>query len=846
MHGELEYGEIISAYVGERDACHESGISQKTRDDLDWGQVVARLSYHCHSELTEALALRLPFLEEPGAVARRLAESDEALRLVVAGDIPPLGGLCDLKEPLEYCRRGGVLEGPQLLDIARAAQLSEDVSGFFANRAAQSPLLAQVASELGPLGGLAQTLTYALDDEGRLRDRASPDLGSLRRRVRALTGQVRKKAESYLKDQDFERFLQDQFFTIRDNRFVLPIRVGEQSHVPGIVHGRSGSGQTVFIEPTELLEMNNGLSLAQLEVEREVFQILSRLSREVAKSVAMIRSNADYLVYLDLSIAAGRLAREMDALFPSLVDDHRVQLKGARHPLLALRYTDTEGAFDVVSNDILFGGDEPPILLISGPNAGGKTVVLKTVGLFALMVRAGLLVPCEDGSSMPIFSQIFSDIGDEQSLADDLSSFSAHAMHLKGLLPSVGPSSLVLLDELFSGTDTTQGAALGAALLEHLAGEGALVVASTHFEPLKRFALHSPVVSNASMGFQVETLSPTFVLRIGYPGSSNALRIAERLGFPSKLLTRAEELSREEGSNELENLLNELDSHRERLAKRDGELKTALEAAHREERRYQRERKLMKEEALTAVDSEIATLYDEVSEAQALVRRRRKALTQPRDALTQDALADAQADLNRAKATVRRREDKRKRAEVRKERQPIPSEDLEPGLEVWVAPVKRTGTIVEVGPKRKRARLIVGNVKASFSTEDLYRPADAELPAPKRKAKPKAEPPSRKKMPSHGEPQNEAELSSVGLQTKANTLDLRGERVEEALDRLDRFLDSAYGSRLPGIYVIHGHGTGALKEAVRRFTRESVYVQSQRPGERGEGGDGVTVIEIKL
>ena len=829
--------QLIDAFVV-RPPAGDEGVPAKTRQDLDWSQVTDRLAHHCHCDLTADRARVIPFLHRSDLVERRLGETCEAYELVVRGDIPAIGGLRDHAESLAYAERGGVIEGAVLLDLAHAAELSEDLAAFFRSRREQVPLLTEQVGGLTALGGLAQSLRYAIADDGEVLDRASPELGHLRKRVRTITAKVRKRADQYLKDRDFEHLLQDRFWTLRDDRFVLPIRVEEQSHVAGILHGRSGSGQTVFIEPNELVELNNELSMAQLEVEREVYQVLSRLSGAVANSADALRVNQERMVYLDLTIAGGRLALEMKASRARLSETSAVELRQARHPLLALRHHETEGSFTAVPNDVAFGQGGSRVLLISGPNAGGKTVILKTVGLCALMTRSGLLIPVAEGSELPVFSEVFSDIGDEQSLADDLSSFSAHVSHMKRILPRVGDRTLLLLDELFSGTDPSQGASLGAALIEHLAAKGALIGASTHFEPLKRFALNSAIAVNASMGFDVANLNPTFTLQVGLPGSSNALRIAERMGFPPGLLVRAREFAEEEGASDVDQMIDILNLQGARLDKREADLRSAIQEANASERRYRSELGRLKKQALAGIDSEVAAVYDQIAEVGALVKRRRRQLASAANTVTEAELTQAQTELNAAKRRLVDQKKERARSEVRKDRAPLDEAAIEPGAPVWIGPLGRPATVIErVG--RKQVMLRVGTMKVTFKVRDLYEHTPEEAAsAPPATAKPEAvvaAPPAVR----------ERSGDEVHVQSRENTLDLRGERVDDALERLDLYLDEAYAREEAGIWVIHGHGTGALKQAVRQFARSSDYVGRFRPGERGEGGDGVTLLVMR-
>ncbi|MCA9506596.1 MAG: endonuclease MutS2, partial [Myxococcales bacterium] len=481
------------------------------------------------------------FLPAGAIAARRRAEVNELTATLRTDEAPPLRGVAQVGAALVRARKHDVLPGEQLRSVADSVEATGRVSAWFERRTESLALVAQHAQRLVPHPALAREIRRCFDPSGELADHASPELGRLRRRVAALRTDIQRRIDRILKAPRFEGILQDDYVTIRDERYVVPVRSGERGDFPGIVHGQSGSGATMFIEPEELIGPNNELRIAQLDVENEERRILTELSGRVRQHADDLESNADILTYLDLTCAAARLAVDLDMSLPDVTSARggRFELRRARHPVLALRAL--AGELEVVPNDIVFDATAH-VLVVSGPNTGGKTVTLKTVGLFSLMLRAGLLVPCALDAAIPEFERIFSDIGDEQAVEHDLSTFSGHVRNIARFLPECDAASMVLLDELFAGTDPEQGAALGRALLDELASRGCWVLVTTHLEQLKTLAFQDDRYACASMGFDVDRLEPTYRLRPGVPGSSYALRIARRLGLSPTVVERAADL----------------------------------------------------------------------------------------------------------------------------------------------------------------------------------------------------------------------------------------------------------------------------------------------------------------
>lgn len=825
-------------------------IPKKTLEDLQWDLLLENLSRWCISEEARLTALRLPFLHHRESVDRRLREVEEAVRLISADTAPPLSGLTSTGAALEHARRGGTLDAEALINVSRVAHTAQETQQYFQSRQHLAPLLAQPGLDLQAVPEVVNTIRRAFDPSGRLADHASPDLGAMRRRVENYHDRLKRRIDQYLKNQDFQVHLQDNYYTLRNDRYVLPVRSGAKGHVPGIVHGTSGSGQTLFIEPTELVELNNELRLAQMEVAEEEHRILLRLTQLVAAHIPRLEANLDLLAYLDLTCAMARQALALGANRPDLSREGALRLTQARHPLLILKSQKAEKPFTVVPNDIALGhlasseqgGQETrqQVLMISGPNTGGKTVTLKTIGLCCLMSRAGLHIPALPGGEVPMVGSLFSDIGDEQSIERDLSTFSGHVSNINSFLGRVGPNSLVLLDELFVGTDPVQGAALARSLLSWLAEQGALVAVTTHLESLKTMAFEDGRFGNASVGFDLKALRPTYELHMGLPGSSYALRIAQRLGMPQHLIDRARGYNKEQGQADMEKILRQLEEQREQLSKERDRVRSKRVQADKARQKYEKELAAVHKREKQMVHEDTRRLMEEIEAARELIRgytRQLQEAESPR-AFTHEQLEQHRKQLQEQADRAAARLKSREREAIRKERTQVKAGELEEGTEVWVKTFKRTGTVSELQEDRGRAVVQVGGIRATVALNELYHLKTGES-APKSQ-------PSRAHHGSDLAPEEGGGAQVIAPQSQDNTVDLRGMRADEAIERLEIFLDAAYRSREPGVYIIHGHGTGILKRAVRALLPNVNHLASYRPGERHEGGDGVTVAYLRV
>lgn len=809
---------FAAVLASSRSGAGARGVADKTFDDLDWGILTAALAARCLGRDAAELAADLGLLPDAALAERRRAELGEAAAAVARAVTPPLRGFDALGDALVRASKGDVLSTDDLVRVGRSASASQRVIEWARTAAEALPLVREHCTRLQDVRDVAAEVGRCIDAAGEVADEASPELGPLRRRVARLREGILARLDRIVKSPRYEGILQDDYVTIRDERYVLPVRAGERGDFPGIVHGQSGSGQTLFIEPQELIEANNELRIAQLDVDNEVRRILERLSDLVRRRGAELEANQDILVYLDLSFAAARLSDDLGCSVPRLAGSGaELSLHRAGHPVLLLRQL--EGELDVVSNDLALEGRTA--LVVSGPNTGGKTVTLKTIGLCALMTRAGLPIPVGPDSVVPWFEDIHSDIGDEQSVDRDLSTFSGHVANIARFLPACRQGSLVLLDELFAGTDPAQGAALGRALLDELVRRGATVVVTTHLDALKTLGLEDARYAVASVGFDVERLRPTYALRAGVPGSSYALRIAGRLGLEPSVIAAAEGLLEGSESAEHEGVILRLEAQYAALRSATEAAERERIAAEREARSAREQRQRLAERAELALEEETRALRDEVRRLRELARDWVRRL---RDTTTPESEADVEAlrrAIEEARAVANEADGLRFDASRRPGTPAAAPPELRPGATVWVSTFRRNGEIVELDEAAGRALVRIGPLKTNVAVSDLRAGEASEAQT--------------------GTP---SPVFVDVARTEDNTVDLRGERVDEALERLDAFLDRAARGGGRALFVVHGHGTGALKRAVRSHLGATPYPLRWRAGEAGEGGDGVTVVEL--
>ena len=757
------------------------------------------------------LAEALQPVADPVLVEIGLEETTQVRALLAEHPSAGIGGAHDIGPAVERAVRGGRLDAAQFAAIAQTLEAAGRLRDTLATD--RRLLLHELSRSLHPLPGLRSTLERSFDPTGELLDTASPRLGSLRRATRVAYERLRSRMEQLVHSSDIGAALQDPIVTMRNGRYVVPVRADARSRVKGIVHDASGSGQTLFVEPLVVVELGNAWRELQLAEAAEIERILDELSALVASQSELLREMLDALARFDFWAAKGHLAEEMDATRAATGTRPEIILKGARHPGLSGH---------VVAIDVELGTDFRA-LLVTGPNTGGKTVTLRTIGLLVLMHQAGLHVPADAGSRLPILRDVFADIGDEQSVAQSLSTFSGHLRSIVRIAAAAGPATLVLLDELGAGTDPTEGSALAQALLDHFLRAGALVAATTHYAELKVYAHTTPEARNASVEFDLETLSPTYHLRIGLPGGSQAFAIAERLGLPEPIVADARSRLTE-GQQAFEETLASIRASdlaaRESLDRaRSAELRAAeaQRLADEERRRARRER----EESVAAARADAERLVEDLRTDIHGARRRLE-----RETVTAPALDEL----------LERSEERLGRLPA-----PVPAPVAPPTPVAWQVGARarsRTseweGRIVALERGGKRATLEVGGMRVTVPTDEL------DLPATHAAG-------DRRPVPAATAADAASGIGRLRLdraRTVASSLDVRGARVEEALEIVGRYLEDASLAGLERATIIHGLGTGALRDAVRSMAAAHPLVRDVRAGERGEGGDGATIVRL--
>ena len=785
-------------------------VSPRTLERLEWPQLVARLAAHLRTPHgVERLGERgVLFESDAAAVGARLAETSEARALLEAGELPPLGGARPLGPILERLGKGGSLAPGELRDLGVTLGTVHAAARYLATRSELAPRLADLAATLALLPELEEEIEHSIDAEGEVSDAASPVLAEARRESHRLAAEVQQRIGRYLQSPDVAPALSDSFYTVRGDRYVLPVRADARARVPGIVHDASASGATLFIEPEALVDLNNRHKQAELAVERETQRVLRALTEEAARHREAIGANLATLADLDLACARGSLSAELEAVEPEVGDAGVFRLHQLRHPLLP--------ADQVVPNDVRLGEDFQ-VLVISGPNAGGKTVAMKALALAALGVRAGLHVPAAPGARVDRVNALLADIGDEQDLRESLSTFSAHMANLSEIVRDAGPGSLVALDEVGVGTDPGEGAALAQAALEALADSGARVVATTHYNLLKEMADVDERFENASVEFDPETLAPTFRLRLGAAGASSATAVAARMGMPGRVLDRASALLERE-DRQLDRMLSELGASRaalERERHEAAELRAEGESARNAYRHKLERLQERRDELFASMRADLDRAFREAHAEVAGVIRDLQ-----RQGSAQDA-ARAREQLLSLEAKARKAEDAASPAPAPPSTAAVDWRRARPGDAVGV-PGGRRGVLVALPDRRGRATVQVGGAKLSLPADRLEAVRGDE---PRRESR-------RVRVP------------DVPVRTAPSRCDLRGLRVGEAIERLTDALDAAAAAGNPQLVVVHGVGTGALLRAVREHLRESPYVANFEVGDPEAGGDGVTVVRL--
>ena len=787
---------------------------EKSYITLELPAVLEMLAAQAESELGKAAARELQPSANAEEIRRRLAETSDAARLMTLRGSPPFSGARDIRPALERARLGGALNTRELLDIAGLARCARLCKAYLAEEKSEKTSIDSLFHALQANKYLEERIYTAIPAEDEIADSASSDLADIRRKMRAASARAREALNKILSSPSYAKALQEPIITMRSDRYVLPVRADHKSAVPGLVHDISSSGMTLFIEPMAAVKANNELRELAAKEKLEIERILAELSAECAEHSDDFSEDCVLLVRLDLIFAKARLSYKMDASAAEL-SERSINLRRARHPLL-----DPAKAVPIDLNL----GEDFDTLVITGPNTGGKTVALKTIGLLSAMNQCGLHIPASDGSTLPVFSHILADIGDEQSIEQNLSTFSAHMKNIVQILDTCEDRSLVLFDELGAGTDPTEGAALAIAIIEHARKCGAMIAATTHYAELKVYATNEPGVQNASCEFDVETLRPTYRLLVGIPGKSNAFAISKRLGLDESIIRDAgnrigtETQSFEATIEKLEQTRHALERERETAA---AHLKKAAEE-EKKASQLRAELSVRLEKAEIKARRDAQRILDEARETA-------ESVYAELDEMRRHANDEQQADeINRARTELRRRLNEKEAAlrdteDLSAEEDKKSSRKLQAGDTVRI---KSMGVKAEVVSINKDGTV---NLKAGIMNVTAKEDEVLLLEGEKNKA--------RQAVPA----------SSVGtrLVHVAPEIDLRGMESLEGVLAAERYLDSAAMARMKTVTIIHGKGTGALREAVQQMLKRNKLVKSFRLGRYGEGEAGVTVVELK-
>ena len=796
----------------------------------DFKKAIKTLEYHkildmlADCALTQgAKELALATLPEDNEVSvkRKLANTTDAKRLSAEKGAPSFGSVYDISDSVERASKGAMLSAKELLDCAALLESAASLCDYANGKNTQTGSLSELFSFITPNKALSSEIRRIIISEDIISDEASPKLSQLRRSIRLTNNKIRETLQKYISLEQYSKHLQENIVTIREGRYVIPVKAEHKNEIKGLVHDTSSSGATLFIEPIAIVEANNELRELELAERKEIERILYELSDSVASCAGIMLTNYRCITRLAYIFACAELSWRMKASEPVISESGVIDIRSARHPLLNQK--------KVVPVNIRLGG-EFDTLIITGPNTGGKTVTLKTLGLFTLMAQSGLHIPASDGSRLRVFEKVLSDIGDEQSIEQSLSTFSAHMTNIVNILAKADSRSLVLYDELGAGTDPVEGAALAVAITEKTREKGALCAATTHYAEVKMYALDTPGVCNAACEFDIESLCPTYRLIIGAPGKSNAFAISSRLGLDKDVIDRAGQLVSPD-SKRFEQVLDKLEMQRvetekkleqaEELRRKQEELhKRALNEFKDELERAEREKERALESARRILESARATSDYVLSE-----------LEKAKKAKDSENFA---RELEQARMNIRRSfkegYDTIDPVEQKSVENYVPSRPIVKGDEVHIINIKKDGTVLSDPDKDGNVNVRAGNIRMKTSLKNLMLCCDIK---------------SNKKNSGKTSTSKSSRAPSSTIKYFSPEIDLRGKNGEDAWIEVDRYLDNAIISSMHTVRIIHGKGTGALKKYLWEFFRTDPRIKSFRIGEFGEGDGGVTVVELK-
>ncbi|SER89341.1 endonuclease MutS2 [Psychrobacillus sp. OK032] len=786
-------------------------IAERALKTLEYYKIREEVAKYCTSSVGKSHIDKLVPSVDYKEVTKLLEEMDEGLSILRLRGNVPMGGITDIRPHAKRAQIGGMLSPIELMETASTIRASKILRQFLENVAESEdvaiPHFLEKKESMPILTALEHEINDCIDENGAVLDSASSTLRSIRQQLRIQVSRVREKLESYTRGANASKMLSDSIITIRNDRYVIPVKSEYRSHYGGIIHDQSSSGQTLFIEPSAVVQINNEIRSLKVKEQEEIERILIKLTAEVELVGHEIFLLVSILGEIDVILAKAKYGQAEKCTMPIINNDGYIRLVKARHPLIPIE--------TAVPNTIEFGKDITAIV-ITGPNTGGKTVTLKTVGLCTLMAQSGIPIPALDGSEVALFESVFADIGDEQSIEQSLSTFSSHMVNIVDILKKYNEKSLIIFDELGAGTDPQEGAALAISILDAVHGTGARVMATTHYPELKAYGYNRPGVANASVEFDVETLSPTYKLLIGVPGRSNAFEISERLGLPAYIISQAQTYTGAD-RGEVNSMIASLEASR-RQAERDAEeteekLEEAKQVKEDLEQRLAELEQKKEQLELKAKDKAKKIIEDARREADEIISDLRKMQANTHKLVKDHELIDAKKRLDAALPTNPVLKKQKKLNERAKE--------LKAGDEVKVLSFGQKGTLIDKLSKNEWS-VQIGMLKMKLDESDLE----------------------------YIKPEKQKQTVSVNAVRGRDShvkleLDLRGERYEDALIRTEKYLDDAILANYPRVSIIHGKGTGVLRQAIQQYLKNHSRVKNYRFGEAGEGGHGVTVVELK-
>jgi len=788
-------------------------------DVLDFIKIKEELAHHCGSTIAKEMALALAPMTDRKQIQEALDETSEALRSWQTEIEQPLGGTRDIRESCKKSRKDFVLTREAIWDVYITIGAYKRMTKFFRTKYMEYPLLSLWMQDMPNMDRVEQRLKRVFDDKGELLDTASPKLASLRNTISKTRDRIKHDIQSILHDKDNQKYFQETIITQRNNRYVIPVKQEYRQYFNGLIHDRSATGQTLYIEPMRLVELNNDLQEALIGEEQEVLRIYKELSVLIKQHSNDLMDACEKVSHIEFVYGKAKLAIAQKAVQATLSEGRDVLLMRARHPLIP--------ANTVVPTDIRLGTDYR-ILLITGSNTGGKTVSLKTLGLLSIMNQSGLFIPADHGSILPIFHNIFADIGDEQSIEASLSTFSAHITQVISIIKHCGLNDLVLLDELGSGTDPEEGSALAVSILEFFRQKGTLMMVSTHYNELKNYAYHTASIENGHVEFDERTLKPTYRLHIGVAGSSHALSIAARLGLPKDIVNRARDYKSKFGSSEMETVLSDLNEQLRKSSERERALKKELDETRRMRGQLEKEKKQFNEKrkqilAKAQADAEAMKRSLRV-EGESIIKQLKSQFSETNKDKRQSAINEARKGISNVHVPD---------APVDDERNTLTIDAVATGQVVYVTSLRSLGTVLSI--KGNRVTVDINGLSATVKVSELQSTTREESNKIQRDNL-KPQPKTRKR----------AGGSAVQRQKEVRTeINILGQTVDEAVVSVGRFIDQAILGGINQVRIIHGKGTGALREGVHQYLRTLPPVAHFETAGYDEGGAGATNVVLK-